>query len=135
MSKKLNIIEASNMPYGTEFKVKIDHYYKYDDADRIRDNTKMIAINMQEGIRFKEYTNIEKASKSLINATFVPIKQPVSFMEAIEAYHTGENIYCEYGISTYSYVKGQILIDSKDRGISTVEILNGKWYIGEAEEE
>jgi hypothetical protein len=85
MSKELNIIEASNMPYGTEFKVKIDCYYKYDDTRRIRDNTKMIAINTQEGIRFKEYTDIEKASKSLINATFIPIQQPVSFMEVVNS--------------------------------------------------
>jgi hypothetical protein len=85
MSKELNIIEASNMPYGTEFKVKIDCYYKYDDTKRIRDNTKMIAINTQEGIRFKEYTDIEKASKSLINATFIPIQQPVSFMEVVNS--------------------------------------------------
>ncbi len=82
---ELNIIEASNMPYNTEFKVKIDCYYKYDDACRIRDNTKLIAVNTQGGVKFKEYSDVEKASKTLINAKFIPIQQLVSFMEVVNS--------------------------------------------------
>jgi hypothetical protein len=137
MSKELNIIEASNMPYGTEFKVKIDCYYKYDDTKRIRDNTKMIAINTQEGIRFKEYSDIEKASKSLINAIFIPIQQPVSFMEVVNSdkYCKVEHEILKDNTLVKDYSKFDIIMYELSETYESDElrkiILEGKWYIEE----
>lgn len=119
--EELNIIEASNMPYGTEFKVKIDHYYKYDDADRIRDNTKMIAINTKSGIKFKEYKDIEKASKSLINAKFIPIQNTVSFEEARKQYRDNKK-------TIKSCVSERIFKNGIDTEIGFSEI-EGKWIV------
>ncbi len=136
MSKELNIIEASNMPENTMFDVKIDHYYKYDDAIRIRDNTKLRAMCTREGIRFLEYADIEKASKTLLNAKFIPIPNPVTFIEAIKASQEGKTIYVNVEDRTYTYYPNprdkkfdELRAKETRGGLSTYEILNGKWYI------
>ena len=130
MSKELNIIEASNMPENTLFAVKIDCYYKHDDAIRIRDNTKLKAICTDAGIRFLEYSDIEKASKSLLNAKFIPIPKPVSFMEAIKEYSEHyRNIYCKIGNTKKLYEYNPIGLKNGNQPISSYEILNGEWYI------
>ncbi|NRU52379.1 hypothetical protein [Clostridium beijerinckii] len=149
--EELNIIEASNMPYGTEFKVKIDCYYKHDDACRIRDNTKLIAVNLQSGIKFKEYADIERASKTLINAKFIPLQKPVSFMEAINAglegkmikvdvtelnekYRDIENCTCvlnSYWNNCWSSIKCIFEMLGKTEKHTSKIINEGKWYIKE----
>ena len=128
--EELNIIEASNMPYGTEFKVKIDCYYKHDDVYRIRDNTKLIAVNTQSGIKFKEYTDIEKASKTLINATFIPVQNPVSFMDVV---NSGKRCRVEYPNAPdgYWFLDDMLYwLGSESGSELCAEIIkNGKWYI------
>ena len=119
--KDLNIIEASNLPYGTEFKVKIDHYYKYDDACRIRNNIKLIAVNTQSGIKFKEYADIERASKTLINAKFVPIQSSVTFEEAKKEYRENKK-------PIQSCVSERIFRNGVDVEIGFSEI-EGQWIV------
>ena len=122
------------MPYSTEFKVKIDCYYKHDDACRIRDNTKLIAVNTQSGIKFKEYTDIEKASKTLINAKFVPIQKTVSTVEAFKALEEGKIIesLCTHEKYKKDYIQLSIVVDGfgyeECENISSAEILDS-WMI------
>jgi hypothetical protein len=69
------------------------------------------------------------------------IKQPVSFMEAIKSYSDGKNIYVEIKDTIINYSPnedenfndsyGYAMYDTDDNTITTAEILNGKWYIGE----
>lgn len=136
MNKELNIIEASNMPENTLFDVKIDCYYKQNDAIRIRDNTKLKAMCTREGIRFLEYADIEKASKTLLNARFIPVQKSVSFIDAIKASQEGKTIWVNVEDRTYTYYPNprdkkfdELRAKETHGGLSTYEILNGKWYI------
>lgn len=134
-NNELNIIEASNMPYGTEFKVKIDCYYKYDDACRIRDNTKLIAVNTQSGIKFKEYVDIERASKSLINAKFIPLNNAVDFITAMNALSEGKTIE-NIERDQYKKIDGKIKVkhtllsnEFREEGFMNLKNFNAEWCI------
>lgn len=138
-NNELSIIEASNMPYGTEFKVKIDCYYKHDDACRIRDNTNLIAVNTQSGIRFKEYSDIEKASKTLVNAKFIPIQKSVSTVEAFKSLEEGKIIesLCTHEKYKKDYRQLSIVVEGfgyeECENISSAEILDD-WIIIDTKE-
>lgn len=63
-------------------------------------------------------------------------QEPVSFMEAVEAYKNKRNIYCIVDGCRYYYVPIDLddyygLIDTTDTAVSAKEILEGKWYIEE----
>ena len=77
MSKKLTITEALKMPVGTEFEV---HYNDGGKAAK-----KMILKENENERKYLGWIdgNYLKVFEFLINATFIPIQQPVSFMEAI----------------------------------------------------
>lgn len=64
------------------------------------------------------------------------VQQPVSFMEAIKAFHNGETIYCIVDEGKYIYTPKEpeeyhitTITDEHGDGLSSKEILEGKWYI------
>jgi hypothetical protein len=77
MSKKLNIIEAMKMPVDTEFKIK------YSNGMADCHNIKSENLN---GVKLFKWSsdNIAIINENITNATFIPIQQPVSFMEVLE---------------------------------------------------
>ena len=139
MSKKLNIIEAMKMPIGTEFEV----VYKDGAIDSIK-----VTLKAPNGIKFLEWNsgNIVLANNGIIDATFIPIQQPVSFTEAItsgkrikvdvtelnEKYD--RTILNEYWNNVYISINDilNMLAGASKRNII---ILEGKWYIEESEEQ
>ena len=125
MSKELNIIEASNMEYNEkEFKVKYQNG-TIDDLTITNVNGDLIWNDISK--------STSKGMKEFINAKFIPVEKPVSFMEAVKAFDKGKRIKSvlpngvtqHYGIVYY----GQLLDDEDELGVSPNEILNGKWYI------
>lgn len=69
-----------------------------------------------------------------LDAEWEEIQQPVPFMEAIEAYHNKKTIRCEsedFDTRYYNPVVyiGAVIKDTTGIGITSHEILNGKWYI------
>jgi hypothetical protein len=78
MIKKLNIIEAMKMPIGTEFNVE----YK----DTIDDSTISIKGG-SGGTKIFIWADGERLALSdrTLKATFIPIQQPVNFMQVIES--------------------------------------------------
>ncbi|MBN1074660.1 hypothetical protein DVV91_09935 [Clostridium botulinum] len=130
--KELNIIEASNMPVGTEFKmirngVEMPNRVYIDNDSR--------CLRWVSGI--KEELSVFKDN---LNAKFIPIQKPVSFMEAIadaknmvkvildKQYYTEPNVklFGEYmSISEMLIKLGKNLTCF---GISKA-INKGKWYI------
>lgn len=85
MNKKLNIIEAMKMPIGTEFEVEFD-------GEKIPNNTMIVSLDF---VGTKEYKTIDwkchpndsfmRPFDFLINGVFIPIQQPVSFMEVVNS--------------------------------------------------
>ena len=77
-------------------------------------------------------------NKLLLQNEWVLVQQPVSFTEAVKASYKGKTIYCVLPQSEYAYIskidKLESLTDSNGNGLSTQEILEGKWYIKEDEE-
>jgi hypothetical protein len=146
MSKELNIIEAMKMPVDTEFKIK------YADG---RYSTKNIIL--KESRKEKKYLDWVndgglKVYEFLITETiFIPIQQPVSYADAIDAGVNGKRIKVDvtelnkkYGEcvlnkwwnDTYKEPKEIFLMlgNSNERNVQRI-IKEGKWYIEESEEE
>jgi len=66
--------------------------------------------------------------------TFVPPEPtPVGFMEAVKAYSEGKTIWCNstYGIRIYTKGTSYSLHDDKGGIVTSIEILEGKWFIKE----
>lgn len=127
--KKLNIIEASNMPVGTEFDI--------------------LTVNGIESTRCK----VEKSgscnmlawihndisiggTQKLLNATFIPVQKPVSVKEAMQASLENKIIWSIVGDRKYTYYPKEnkyeeLTARETHGGISAYEILEGKWYIEE----
>lgn len=130
MSKELNILQAIEMPVGTEFEVVFNN-----------GNKRLIKTVLDKNRNFvAEWAgNLEGATHDFVTAKFIPIQKPVSFMEAVKAYSDGKTIRCDYKEfngeeTTNIYKYGGIdkpIEDTCNFGISTREILNGKWYIKE----
>lgn len=77
MSKELNIIQAMEMPVGSEFKVIHDNG---------RTNRYKAILGMEYDYKFLKWDNgeyLNLTSKNL-NSKFIPIQKPVSFMEVAE---------------------------------------------------
>ena len=125
MNKKLNIIEALNMPVGTEFEV----FFK---SGR-KDDLKVIVSKVlgSHKLIWEDGKDV-KAYGCTINARFVPVQKPVRFMEAV---NSGKRIrvsspeyelinFCTIGDVIY---KLSLMSEEHMRKV----ILNGKWYIEE----
>ena len=80
-----------------------------------------------------------------VNDLWTLVQRPVKVMDAIKSYHEGQSIYCILKSGTYvykpciehklaNYLEGYTLDDDWDNAMSTDELLNGIWYIGEPNE-
>ena len=132
---KLNIIEAMKMPIGTSFKVL--HKIQGENCQ-----TMIIADSHGEKVFKWSEDDMAMIREYTIDATFIPIQQPVSFMEAIESYSKGKIIKSTEEIDgqifTHIYVPDGIadcIEDDSRCAMTSREILNGKWYIEESEEQ
>ena len=142
MSKKLNIIEAIKMPIGTEFEVIFD-------GEKIENNTMIIYRSLHD----KATKNIDwvchpqdtfmQPYDFLINGLFIPIQQPVSFMEVVksgkkckvehELIDTDLTVYSNKKISDFNDLNW-VLFTLTDNQIDIKTIIQeGKWYIEESE--
>ena len=129
MNEELNIIEAVNMPVGTEFEMF--------SKSGIKETQKVIVSEVlgSRKLIWEDGKDV-KAYGYTMNAKFIPVQKPVSFMEAVKS---GKTIRCDYKEfngeeTTNIYKYGGIdkpIEDTCNFGISTREILNGKWYIEE----
>lgn len=148
--KGLNIIEAIKMPVGTEFEVIFN-------GEKIENNTMIIYRSLGD----KECKHIDwkchpqdtfmKPYDFLINGIFIPIQEPVSFMEAINAGLEGKMIkvdltelnekYSDDEIGTcvlnsywnncWSSIKCIFEMLAKTEKHTNKIINEGKWYIKE----
>ncbi|AIY80095.1 hypothetical protein U728_1112 [Clostridium botulinum 202F] len=136
LSKELNILQAIEMPVGTEFEVILDGE-KYNMNAKI---TKAKVVGKKQLV-WDNRAYIEVViNDSILNAKFIPIQQPVSFMEAIKAYNNEhktifnkrKNYVGRY--HTYKYCNAKergSLFDENAGTICSYEILNCEWYIQE----
>lgn len=133
MSKELNIIEAMKMPLDTLFDVVFSDGYnnQFDNKAVLTDKEEIKWIDNEGN------THETCGDKLFINAKFIPIQKSVTFMEAITQNHYNDKtIRCEVDDKVYTYKPVQTktteirAIETRG-GISTEEILNGKWYIEE----
>lgn len=130
MSKELNIIEASKMPVGTEFQVV------FEDGEKSIGNVRFDNYGYLYNVGYEDDDMYYiKVTGKHLNAKFIPIPKSVSFMEAIKAYSEGKRIKCDHSDVTSYYWMTQLedifsdLRDNDDFGITSAEILDGKWYI------
>ena len=152
MSKELNILQAFEMPVGTEFKV-------------IRDNGEVSGskaiLDMDYYYKFLKWDDgqwLKLTSKNL-NSKFIPIQKPMSFMEAVKI---GRKIKVEHNLiddilsnEKYIYFRSDSSHNTKalerfrKKEFMSVDLLfsalgylfdgseiaeivnNGKWYIEE----
>jgi hypothetical protein len=126
------------MPIGTEFRVKFQsgNFENYN----IKTTTNMYGEVFQwcDDSKAKPYID-------LINATFIPIQQPVSFMEVVKSKkrcivkHELIDDECldtrdKEELTTFNTLSW-VLFTITNNQIDVEEIiLNGKWYIEESEE-
>lgn len=133
--KELNILQAIEMPVGTEFKV----------ITGIDVNLENVILDNLRRFRYSDnHYEIKSYSNEFIKGKFIPIQKPVSFIEALEASKEGKRLrvvhdaYCE----TKEFKKigklfEMIISANKNFGDEIVNkaiienISNGKWYIEE----
>ncbi len=139
MNKELNIIEAIEMPVGAKFNVIFN--------DGCEAKVILEKTNTGNGKYFKwikppknafdgETRDSVIAASRFINAKFIPRPNPVTFIEAIKASQEGKTIYVNVEDRTYTYYPNprdkkfdELRAKETRGGLSTYEILNGKWYI------
>ncbi len=133
LNKELNILQAIEMPIGTEFRVKnnLSNIKVVDSEDYgiNRSISKKILCWSDSG-KILNFGNYE------VGLTLSPIQQPVSFMEAIKASREGKIIKVDTGIRIYTYYPKddelcELTAKESNGGLSVYEILEGKWYIHE----
>jgi len=131
MSKKLTITEALKMPVGTEFEVH------YDDGGKAA--THMIMKENESNRKYLDWIDGDylKVFEFLTNATFIPIEQPVTFIEAITSGKRIKVVHARFGRSniymSISDMFKRMSCSSHDDFIPTL-INEGQWYIEESEE-
>lgn len=141
MSQGLNIIEAMNMPIGTEFNIVFKNGEKFHPTFKLTENCSLIKFKWEDG----KYVEI---TKDLAEATYLLIQKPVSFMEAIENGLEGNRIKVDvtelnkecillndYWNNIYFSVQ-EIFHMLEISGKQAKKIINeGKWYIEEDNKE
>ena len=123
MSKELNILQAIEMPVGTEFEV----IYK----NGIKSVIKTVLDESRNFVMVSD-EDLESATHKFITAKFIPIQKPVSFMEAIKARCEGKTIKVVLRNNERIYKDNSAGLKDQNGGYLTpLEILEGKWYIEE----
>ena len=74
MSKELNIIEASNMVKQTKFKMIRENGFEFE-----------VYLDYNNCLRFIVNNEVVYPSKDNLNAKFIPIQKPLTFMEAVKS--------------------------------------------------
>ncbi len=138
LNKELNILQAIEMPIETEFEVILDGQ-KYNMNAKI---TKAKVMGKKQLV-WDNRAYIEVViNDSILNAKFIPIQKPVSFMEALES-GKKVKVKCEgyldidknyYLISEIfkKIIKGNEVFgeNETEKAIKSF-IINGQWYIHE----
>lgn len=136
MIKKLNIIEAMKMPIGTQFNIEIkatENTPSFLITDIVLEGNSRETRRAFLNLATEEYLNLYN---DYLDATFIPIQQPVSFMEAITS---GKRIKCVYekfnqsGIYMTMNTLFRLLSLSYTADFIPNLIKEGKWYIEESE--
>ena len=135
MAKELNILQAIEMPVGTEFEIVYKNGIK-SPVKTVLDKSKNFIIGNTEDEE-------EVASHDFITAKFIPIQKPVSFMEAsksnkkirvdlseLEGINNLSGLVKEF---KQSYYLDEILnrLSQYNSGFCSEAINKGKWYIEE----
>lgn len=140
--KELNIMVAMQMPIGTEFEVIINGN-KYCCVAKI---LKSKDTGVKELVWDNRANTQIFITDSILNAKFIPIQNPVNFMEAVEAGLTGKYIRVDIthlGIDIYKhdeyvlnpsynieYFSIKNIFNMLSNTKYTKEIINdGKWYV------
>lgn len=144
MSKELNIIEAMKMPLGTELIIKyMDGYTRkvaLVESNEVGNNNVLLKyLDSKDGE--SHYVDVHR---ELVEATFIPVSKPVSFMEAVK---NGKLIKVEHEficdknftsdeleeLKEYQNIDNAMYILSENLDSKQLRrvILNGKWYIEE----
>ena len=125
MSKELNIIEVLNSNVGTEYEATSPKRHKYNCVVVLDEGNKVL-INSKNG------TKIDLLNDFIINTKFIPLQNPVSFIEAIKARYEGKTIKVVLRNNERIYKDNSAgLIDQNGGYLTPLEILEGKWYIEE----
>lgn len=140
--KELNIIDAMKMPVGTEFEVIFDN-------EKIENNTMIIYRSLTSDNECKHMDwkchpqdTFMKPYDFLINGIFIPVQNPVSFMEAVASEKNMIKVDIEgiiYGMSDnlkeqlreYNTIGATLYcLSNYFTNESLVKIFQeGKWYI------
>ena len=116
-------------------------YETWEVVKALKENGNQVFINSQgvSVVGVYECIAIQNGNTTLQNALgldekWTLIQEPVSFMEAVNAYDKGRTIKCEcstFGIRVYKPVEhiNSSLIDNNRVAITPMEILSGTWYI------
>ena len=142
MSKELNIIEAMNMPLGTEFIIK------YNDGNKRK--VELVEVNEigNNNVLLKYLDAIDKTKnyyvdlhRDLVFAKFIPIQKPVSFIEAVKS---GKRVKVKHKLMSeieetelkeFEFISWILFAITKENIDVKEIIINGKWYIEEDDEE
>ena len=125
MNKKLNIIEAVNMPAGTEFEV----FFK---SGR-KDDLKVIVLEVlgSHKLIWEDGKDV-KAYGCTINARFVPVQKPVRFMEAVNSEKRIRVSLPGYKLDDFCTIGNALrTLSFTSEEYMRKAILNSKWYIEE----
>ena len=125
MNKELNIIEAVNMPAGTKFEVFFKSGRKDDLKVIVSEVLGSHKLIWEDGKDVKVYG-------CTMNARFVPVQKPVSFIDAVKSRKRIRVSYfgCELiDFCTIGNVIHKLSLMSEE--YMREVILNGIWYIEE----
>ncbi|NFI57000.1 hypothetical protein FDA48_11710 [Clostridium botulinum] len=130
LSKELNILQAIEMPIGTEFEVVYEDGFVFNNGNIV----KIINGLRGEKLIWKDDNDEAICGRAFINAKFIPIQKPVSFMEAI---NSGKRIKCMHSRFSKSDIYMSIIkmfemmSNSTCRDFIPTLINEGKWYVEE----
>ena len=125
MSKELNIIEAVNMPIGTEFEIFFESGRKGTQKVIVSEELEAHKLIWEDGKDVKAYG-------CAINARFVPVQKPVSFMEAVNSEKRIRVSLPGYKLDDFCTIGNALrTLSLTSEEYMRKAILNGKWYIEE----
>lgn len=97
-------------------------------------NGNIILFNNKGRISIKDMTKghqIINLGVGYLNDTWIKICSPVDFVDAVEGFDKGRDIYCITNGQRFDFVHKPYrgLIDIMKNPVSSHDILNGAWYI------